>query len=67
MAFQHGRLLRYAIAHGSVVEASRLAANGVRSSLGVGALAHLVSWYSRAAIADCLRPTKVNRIGRASF
>lgn len=52
MAFQHGRLLRDEIAHGSLHRASRIAHDNIRNSLGDGPLARAVSWYTTAAIAE---------------
>jgi tetratricopeptide (TPR) repeat protein len=52
MAFQHGRLLRDEIAHGSLERAARIAHDNIRNSLGDGVLASAVSWYTNAAIAE---------------
>jgi tetratricopeptide (TPR) repeat protein len=52
MAFQHGRLLRAEIAHGTLVQASRMAHQGIRNSVGDGPLSRIVSWYADAALAQ---------------
>ena len=51
MAYQHGRLLADE-AGDSLVMASRIASDAIRSSLGPGALGKLVNWYAERGIAE---------------
>jgi hypothetical protein len=46
MAYQHGRLLRELIVHGTLDQAQRACRNSVRSALGDGLLARAVSFYA---------------------
>jgi len=52
MAFQHGRLLEREIADGALVQASKIAENAIRNSLGNGLPSRLVSWYAEKFISE---------------
>ena len=50
MAFQHGRLLSDAIAHGTLDRASRIAPAAITNSTGDGLLGKIACWYAATCI-----------------
>ncbi len=52
MAFQHGRLVETEIARSNLRQASLIARNAIRNSLGNGLLSAVVGWYADKCISE---------------